>query len=158
MKKALHTLLASSLLLAALAAATPAGAQAQKGSALLVKGPYLVRGIPFLDPNSLPAYRGEYQTQEGRLEVLFTRQPLVLPQEWKSQRCGKLRLVQVPWENGYTVCYQDEKGFFLFFSFSFAGPGRCAFIESFLQRFLYLLSFVQNEVDVPLPAVLEWAR
>jgi len=118
-----------------------------------------MKGIPVYTPNRIPAFRGEYSLEEDRgiLEVLFTRQKLFIPEEWILRRCGALRLYAVPAYETFAVCYQDERGFFLFFLFpDTEEPGDwCAFTDRFIERFLFLYNFVDTETDVPFPAILQ---
>jgi hypothetical protein len=141
-----------------LLAGPPAGAQS--GQAILQRGPLAARGIPFLPPNVLRAYRGEYLAAETRIVVYFTRESLVLPAGWRPASCGQDTLLRVPDEEFPTFCYADpgEAGYSLFLSFeSFeAEPFPwCAWTEAFLQRLRYLLAFSS---EVPFPAVIEYGK
>ncbi|UCF99872.1 MAG: hypothetical protein JSV89_10135 [Spirochaetaceae bacterium] len=140
-----------------------------------MSGPTVIKGIPVYAPNRLPVYRGVYalgadlgtEAEQGsveeaaaqarRLTVLYTRQDLFIPQNWISRRCGSWRLYQVPGYETFSLCYRDEGGFFLYFLFPDAEePGDwCAFTAPFIERFLFLYNFVNQEKDVPFPAILE---
>jgi hypothetical protein len=136
-------------------AAAAAGAQTK--TAILERGPFPVKGIPFLPPNVLPAFLGDYSLGGKRISVLFSLEALVLPREWKSLLCGPLRLAEVPEDAGRTVCLVEgaEQPFFVFFSFESPGGDWCEFIKAFRARFLYLRGFQGGSADVPFPAILE---
>lgn len=148
-----------------LASALGAGAE----QAILQRGPLPVRGIEFLPPNVLPAFRAEYLAGELRVTVLFTREPLVLPTGWPRTRCGPLFLRQVPTDSGLTLCWsgpllEGEAPAYLFFSFEEEpdggpdGGGACGWVEAFLPRFQRLLAYTSGSADLPFPAILEFRR
>ena len=90
-----------------------------------------------------------------RVGVIFTRMELFIPPEWKTVSCRKLKLYGVPDHDSLILCYRDDRGFYIFFTFSNKETSFwCSFIGEFLDRFHFLLGFVQNEVDVPFLAVL----
>jgi hypothetical protein len=148
----------------------PLAAQEQPTQAVLLSGPTPINGIPVYAPNRIPAFRGIYslegpETEEQeeemggarKLSALYTRQDLLVPQAWIPRRCGARRLYQVPDYESFTLCYRDERGFFLFFFFpEIQEPAYwCGFAGPFIERFLFLLNFVSAEADVPFPAILE---
>jgi hypothetical protein len=145
------------------ASSPEAAAQEQPARAVLLRGPISVKGIPVYTPNRIPAFAGEYSLevdsgqQPRTVTVLFTRQRLFIPEQWVLRRCGVLRLYAVPEYETFALCYQDERGFYLFFLFpDTEEPGDwCAFTDRFIERFLFLYNFVDNETDVPFPAILQ---
>jgi hypothetical protein len=147
------------LCLLALAAGFTAAEQVP-ARAILLRGPRAVKGIPFLPPNLLPAFQADYSLGGEQVSVLFSAEALVLPREWRSLRCGALRLAEIPVDSGFTVCLAEAAGEPLFFFFSFPQPGRdwCLFITTFRERFLYLRGFQGNEGEVPFPAVLDLGK
>jgi hypothetical protein len=159
--------------LSGLCAAAPLAAQEPISEAVLLRGPTPVYGIPVYAPNRIPAYRGVYtidgellsgtgggagDTEERvRLSVLFTRQDLLVPATWSIRRCGAWRLYQVPDYETFTLCFPLERGFFLFFFFpEIREPAYwCGFTDPFIERFLFLLNFVDGDAEVPFPAILQ---
>ena len=149
--------------LAGLVCAVPLAAQ--ETEAVLLSGPTPVKGIPVYAPNRIPAFRGLYSlsgakadTAEGlQLKVLYARQDLLVPQTWNSRRCGAWRLYEVSDYETFTLCYRDQRDFFLFFFFpDIEEPAYwCGFVDPFIERFLFLLNFVESQVDVPFPAILQ---
>ncbi len=140
-----------------------------------MSGPTPVKGIPVYSPNEIPAFRGVYSltgteqegvhtqetAREGRiLTILYTREDLLVPSTWTSRRCGGWQLYQVIDYDTFTLCYRDERDFFLFFFFpEIREPAYwCGFIDPLINRFLFLFNFVRTEVDVPFPAILQVAR
>jgi hypothetical protein len=138
-------------------AAAATGAEQKPVRAVLLRGPHAVKGIPFLPPNLLPAFQGDYAFGEQEASVLLSTQALVLPREWRSLRCGALRVAEVPVDIGRTVCLAEagEEPLFVFFSFQDPGVEWCGFVRAFRERFQYLRSFVRSDVEVPFPAFLE---
>jgi hypothetical protein len=142
----------------------PLAAQEQPDEAVLLSGPTPVKGIPVYTPNRIPAYRGEYSLEgaqramdERTVRVLYTRQDLLIPPAWSSRRCGVWRLYQISDYETFTLCYRDDRGFYLFFFFpEVEEPGYwCGFADPFVERFLFLFNFVESEEDVPFPAILQ---
>jgi hypothetical protein len=138
-------------------AAAVAGAEQGPLRAVLLRGPYPVKGIPFLPPNLLPAFQGDYALGEQQVSVLFSPEALVLPGEWKSLRCGPLKLAEVPVDTGRTVCLAEagQEPLFLFFSFAGQDADWCGFVTAFRERFLYLRSFLRSGDEVPFPAFVQ---
>jgi hypothetical protein len=138
-------------------AAAATGAEQKPVRAILLRGPHAVKGIPFMPPNVLPAFQGDYALGERQVSVLFSAEALVLPREWQSLRCGELRLAEVPVDTGRTVCLAEsaDKPLFVFFSFQDPSAEWCGFVKAFRERFLYLRSFLHSDVEVPFPAFLE---
>jgi hypothetical protein len=125
--------------------------------AVLLQGPYPVRDLLMFPPNDLLAQAGEYSLGAARVEVLYTREPLVLPQAWRPRPCASLRLLEVTGYDPPTLCYSDPQGYTLFFSFPGAPEEavRCRFVDSFVRRFQVLRGLVKDEREVPFPGVLE---
>jgi hypothetical protein len=139
-----------------LLAGAPAGAQS--GQAVLLRGPLAARGIPFFPPNVLEAYRGEYQAGDWRIEVYFTREPLVLPAGWRRASCGQEAILRLESEEKPTFCCLEpaEGAYAVFFSFESGTFPWCAWTQAFLQRLRSLLAFSQVGAEVPFPAVLDY--
>jgi hypothetical protein len=144
-------------------------AQEQAAGAVLLSGPTPVKGIPVYAPNRIPAYRGIYvlkgtagvrPEEAPTLTILYARQDLLIPSSWSSRRCGPWRLYQVSDYDTFTLCYPDERGFYLFFFFpDVEEPAYwCGFTDPMIERFLFLFNFVDREVEVPFPAVLQIGR
>ena len=139
-----------------LLAGGPAGAQS--GQAVLLRGPLAARGIPFFPPNVLEAYRGEYQAGDWRIEVYFTREPLVLPAGWRKASCGQEAILRLEGEEKPTFCHLEpaEGAYAVFLSFESGTFPWCAWTQAFLQRLRSLLAFSQGGAEVPFPAVLDY--
>jgi hypothetical protein len=172
--------LATVAVLAALLALAAAAAGAQGGKAvsggqasraarmaqaILERGPVAVRGLPFFPPNVLEAAKGQYVVEEdrvvkARIEVYFTREPLVFPAGWRRERCGAESVLRVEGEDRPTYCFvesgEDGNAFALFLSFDSEDFPWCAWTQAFLPRLRSLLSFSQGPTDAPFPAVLEY--
>jgi hypothetical protein len=147
--------------------AVPAGQAPRAGrtaQAILERGPVAVRGLPFLPPNVLEAYKAEYLAGPSRIEVYFTREPLVLPAAWRKVRCGQEALLRVEDADSPTFCHAEPGdggpahayAYVLFLSFETEDFPWCAWTQVFLQSLRSLLSFGQGPADVPFPAVLDY--
>jgi hypothetical protein len=149
------------LLLLLPAGAAGAQAGAARTTAILLRGPVPLKGLPVYAANNLPASRGEYQVGDDTVVVFYSRQELLIPASWTPLRCpaGGLRLFQVQGYDTYSLGYSDERGFHLFFLFPAQDPPpyACSFIEAFLRRLLLLLGVAEDPASVPFPAVLELA-
>ena len=138
------------------------GGQAQRAArmaqAVLERGPIAVRGLPFFPPNVLEADRGEYLAGQSRIEVFFTRAPLVLPAAWRKAGCGQEPFLRVQDEERPTFCYVEpgDGGYALFLSFETEDFPWCAWTQAFLLRLRSLLSFSQGPAEVPFPAIVEY--
>ena len=138
--------------LLALVLLSPLGAEQ---TAILLIGPKELKGIDYLSPNVLPAFQGLYQLDEAEIQVVFTREPVLIPASWPTERCGDRQLYQIPGEDLTTFCYQDEQEQSHFFVFPEGFSDPCAFVDVYSRRFQSLQSFVANPLDVPFPAILE---
>ena len=90
------------------------------------------------------------------LKVLYTEEDLYIPEIWVARRCQGRQVYEIPGFDTFSLCYRDERGFFLFFLFSENQEPAywCDFSGSFMERFLYLLNFVDSRNDIPFPAIL----
>jgi len=157
----LRMILAGFLLLEMFTAVpAPVEAQEQMQSAVLLSGPTAVKGIPVYGPNRVPAFLGIYSAAETEIKVLFTRGRLYIGEDWTPRRCGELLFYQVSDYESFALCYRMEGGYFVFFFFSDAEPPAywCAFASAFVERFLFLSRYIENEVDAPFPAILQLGK
>jgi hypothetical protein len=93
----------------------------------------------------------------ARIEVCFTREPLVLPSSWRKAPCGPEALLRVEGEENPTFCYQEpEGGYALFLSFEGEAFPWCSWTQAFLQGLRSLLAFSQGTGEVPFPALLQY--
>lgn len=150
-------------LLLSLTLGAPLCAQEQLQRAVLLSGPTPVKGIPVYGPNRLPCFEGRYalgeESQSGAVElrVLYTQGDLYIPQTWIARRCGGRQVYEITGFDTFSICYRDERGFFVFFLFPEKSEPAywCDFSDSFVDRFLFLLSFVDSRTDIPYPAILQ---
>ena len=126
-----------------------------ENTAILKRGPYEIRGIKLLPPNSLTAFRALYRIDQEEVEVIFTPQSVLIPREWLPLSCRGLKVYQIPWNEYFSVCYRSEQNTHLFFIFENAEYW-CLFIEKFVQRFSVVMGFTRYNSDILFPAVLEF--
>jgi hypothetical protein len=152
------SLLAIMLMLSVLPAGAQAGKTPQAAQAILELGPVAVRGLPFFPPNVLEADRAEYLAGHSLIEVYITREPLVLPVDWRKASCGQEALLRVEGEDRPTYCFVEpgEGGFALFLAFESDDFPWCAWTRAFLPRLRSLLAFSRGPADAPFPAVLDY--
>ncbi len=124
-------------------------------TAFLLRGPFERSGLVFLAPNTLVVYTAWYILEQEEIEVIFTRAPIYIPDSWTAEQCESLSLHRVAGEESFSLCYRDEKGYALFFSFEQEDSGWCAFVRQFIKRFRLLLGFTEESGDIPFPAILE---
>ena len=68
---------------------------ASQDVALLVNGPALARGMPFLPANVIPHYRGRYEYKNSIIDVFYTENEIVRFSGWQALDCGDYRLYQL---------------------------------------------------------------
>jgi len=151
---------------------------AQEGTAetaVLLKGPTPVRGIPYLDVNVLPCQTAVYGHGGVSVGVVYTEAEVVTPDSWRWESCGTVRYLRVPEVNrpapaylfggGFlddaappergAVIYYREGEWAVFLEFPPDYPDPCAFLTVFLKRLRYFLGVTERGLKAPLPAHLE---
>lgn len=123
--------------------------------AILLRGPFSVDGIDFLEPNTIPVFVGTYAIADHRLEVTFTRSFIIENETWAPVSCAGLRLQQIPDNELFTLYYHEVNRYSMFFRFPFDYEPWCDFITTFRKRFTFFLAFTKQSFDIPFPALLE---
>ena len=145
------------------AAGAPASAAEETARvAILDRGPKLVRGIRYLDPNALSVWEAVYRLGDRSFDISYTREPIVPSAAWQTLSCGSRPLMRIPEPadpaaadpGSEALLYRDPAGWSLFFSSPQGMDGQCAFIQSFIQRFLYFMSISASVYDHPFPAIV----
>ena len=123
--------------------------------AVLERGPLLKTGVPFIGPNSLPYYYGEYRLGESKKVEVFSASDLVPLTGWKSFSCGQTALLEVPSVSGRVFFFQAEENLFVFFRFPISEESPCVFISRFIIKYRYFLGLSRMGGYTTFPAVLE---
>ena len=120
--------------------------------ALLIKGPVLTSGIPFLSPNGLAAYTGKYRMGDDEITVFFTREDIVIPENWKPRECSGADVLAFPFREGSGYLLRSNSNWVVFVYFEGPEEYHCLFLRTFYNR----LNYFQQISDVfSFPAVLE---
>ncbi|MCK5153620.1 MAG: hypothetical protein KAQ93_04615 [Spirochaetales bacterium] len=119
--------------------------------AVLVRGPVESMGFPLIYPNALELWLGYYRYLESEVVVSFTRKDIMLPEEWESFTCNKIKGFSPDHESFF---YKDTKWSVLF-KFSEGVPLDCDFINIFILRLKYFLRDSSPDSPPLLPAILE---
>mgnify|MGYP000867928791 CR=1 FL=1 len=124
--------------------------------AVLQRGPLPRKSIPWIGPNALSCYFGEYRVGDEMISLYAVRE-FVPSSSWAAYSCGRrLSLLRIESGEGLLLFCQISGGFSFFFLFpsGFADP--CAFIEPFLSRFTYFAGASRSDFDqVSFPAIFE---
>jgi len=134
-----------------------AGAQSVKSNedknnmAILTLGPVESTGFPLIYPNALKVWAAYYRYLGSEVKVSFTRENIIIPTEWESLTCDKIRGLQIDKES----FFYNNTDWVLIFQFSQELALDCRFVNRFIVRLKYFLRDA-NLLEPPLfPAILE---
>jgi hypothetical protein len=150
---------------AASAGASPAS---ETRRAILVRGAYAVKGLPFFPPNALPALTGTYGPdagsassafRAGEISVWYTRETLVLGGTWKRADIGGSEAYFVERHQGPVVVLKSA-GYYLFFELP-AGTSpddkdRASFVRAFDRKFLVFFANAATDAELSFPAYVDY--
>lgn len=123
---------------------------------VLLKGPLIRKGIPFLYPNAIPVFYGEYEYQNKKIIIYFTEEEIVRSDSWAPFECPERILYRIKREERLVLYFRDENEWSVFFSMHSELETPCRFIDKFLERFLYFRTIARGESIATFPAVLEF--
>lgn len=123
---------------------------------VLLRGPLVKKGIPFLYPNALPVFYGEYTYRKEKILVYFTEKEIVRSDSWQPFECPERTLYRLEREEKLLLYFRNENGWSVFFSLPEKIKTPCRFINTFLDRFLYFRSISRDRNIATFPAVLEF--
>ena len=119
--------------------------------AVLVRGPVESKNFPLIYPNAMEYWQGYYRYLESEIMVSFTRTNILIPEEWVSFTCNRVK--------GFSP---DKESFFytdlqwsVLFQFPQDISADCIFINSFITRLKYFLRDTSPSDPPLLPAILE---
>lgn len=130
---------------------------AQNGTVLAVleRGPLLKKVIPFIGPNTLSYYYGEYRLEQEKKAEIYYITEMVPLSSWTPYSCGGLAFLEVPYPGARVLYYSREEGEGIFFLFPGGMDNPCRFINPFLERYTYFRSLARLGGQVTFPAVFE---
>jgi len=147
---------------------------AGQGRAFLLRGPDVVKGLPFFPPNVLRALAGAYSldapsalepardaSRAGELKLWYTREALVLGSAWKRAEAygGGAYLMG---RGGGSVLLLRAEGYYLFFELPGAAPSapeelkRRAFVRAFDRKFLSFFKNAGSDAELSFPAFVDY--
>ncbi len=121
-------------------------------------------GFPLLYPNAIEIWSGYYRYLESKVIVSFTRENILIPNEWESTVCGEIKGFS---PDDLSFFYKDNDWYLLF---QFSAPPLdpppagalsvdlpdCSFINKFIIRFKYFIRDADPKDPPLLPAILEF--
>ena len=137
-------------------AADSENGETERELGVLLRGPLIKKGIPFLYPNALPVFYGEYTYRKVKILVYFTEEEIVRSDSWQPFECPKRTLYRLEREEKLLLYFRNENGWSVFFSMPEKIETPCRFIDKFLDRFLYFRSISRDRNIATFPAVLEF--
>lgn len=134
--------------------------------AILVRGPVKSMGFPLLYPNAIDIWSGYYRYMESEVIVSFTRENILIPNEWESAVCVEIKGFS---PDKLSFFYKDNE-WSLLFQFPAPPPmgisnsnvqvplvgNPCTFINKFIIRFKYFIRDASPQAPPLLPAILEF--
>lgn len=156
------------------AAAQAAGNPAVKKTAVLLRGTYPLRGLPFFGPNAIQSLYGEYhlgieardaaaalkaasdelgKSNPNRINVWYTREQVVLSSEWKSTAAPGVRILSRPEAE---VLFVKGEGYSLFLECKAAGSEIRAFALALNRKFSVFFGKASSDTELSFPALVEY--
>ena len=132
----------------------------EKNAAILVRGPIQSMGFPLLYPNAIETWSGYYRYLGLEVVVSFTREDILIPDEWESAVCAESEGFS---PDGPSFFFKDNDWSLLFyFSENINAAGEqfivpdCLFINKYITRLKYFLRNADPNDPPLLPAILEF--
>jgi hypothetical protein len=149
-----------------------------KKSALLIRGTFAQRGLPFFGPNAIQSLSGEYllgdssrdqaaalkaaqdelgQGNPNRINVWYTREQVVLSSEWKSTVAPGMRILSRPeGRPGIEVLFVKGEGYSLFLECKAVSAEIRAFALALNRKFSVFFGKASNDTELSFPALVEY--
>ena len=128
--------------------------------AILVRGPVKSMGFPLLYPNAIETWSGYYRYLELEVVVSFTREDILLPEEWEPAVCSEIDGFS---PDDLSFFYKDNDWSLLFYfpenkntADADSITPDCLFIGKFITRLKYFLRNADPKEPPLLPAILEF--
>lgn len=124
----------------------------EKEIAVLVRGPVESMGFPLIYPNALEVWFGYYRYLKSEIVVSFTRNNIMLPEEWENVMCNTIKGFS-PDQGSF---FYEDTEWSVLFQFPTEVPMDCVFVNTFIQRLKYFLRDSPPQSPPLLPAILEF--
>lgn len=152
---------------------TPPEKAADLKRVVLRSGPFRARGVPFLAPNLLVYWFGDYIWNSQSIRTYYTADSVEVLPAWSPHRCGPYQLQTVTdgraggggadgGADGKVIYYyRSAANWSLFFELPTTISDPCPFVQTFIERFLYFRSSLAQDGSytspdaVPFPAILD---
>ncbi len=124
----------------------------------LIRGPVKSPGFPLIYPNAIETWYGYYRYMENEIIISFTRENILIPEEWNQVLLGELEGVS---PDPFSFYFRDDNWSLLFqfpreSGITIDTNSYSVFADKFVTRLRYLLRD-SDGVDTPLlPAILEF--
>ncbi|MBN1520457.1 MAG: hypothetical protein JW923_10260 [Spirochaetales bacterium] len=134
--------------------------QAPPGTAVLMSGAEAVKGLPFLERNSLPGLGATYAVPgaDALAEVWYGPDPVMLPDGFLRVPCPGLGAGWTAYSpgDGASFVLRAPAGYYLYVRWP-AGPGACPFLAALAERFEWFRSRAAVSGGLSFPATLDLA-
>ncbi|WP_020614066.1 hypothetical protein [Sediminispirochaeta bajacaliforniensis] len=126
------------------------------GVALLARGPFTAKGLPFISTNVISYRGGVYLFDKGEVTIFFPDREVLLSDAWANASCPMTGALLHEGDVGRTYLLDTAEGetFFLFRDCD--EKLECSFMRTFLTRFAYFSSVSRDPGRLELPAVVDF--
>jgi hypothetical protein len=130
----------------------------EAGVALLARGPFTAKGLPFISTNVISYRGGTYLFDKGEVTIFFPDREVLLSDAWANASCPMTGALLHEGDVGRTYFLDTAEGqsFFLFRGCD--EKLECPFIRTFLTRFSYFSSVSREPGRLQLPAVVDFGE
>jgi|GEM_PF-1439324 len=170
--------LAATLLIATVAPASPQATKArpEAPSAVLLRGTFSVRGLPFFGPNAIGALHGEYllgtrasdaasavaaaandpaKYEDRRVSAWYTKERVVLSTGWKASASAGPGAFVLARPEG-PVLFLKGEGYSLFLELRAETPETKAFAQALNRKFGVFFRNAASDAELSFPALVEY--
>ncbi len=142
-------------------AASAAAAASGSGRAILTRGTFALRGLPFFAPNAIRALGGEYSLGSLSIAVWFTRDAVAFSERWRRTTIGAYTAYIQATREG-----QEAKGslfalalgpYELFVQTPADDAAGRDFIVAFERRFAIFYANARDDSELSFPAFVDLA-
>ncbi|ADK82789.1 hypothetical protein [Sediminispirochaeta smaragdinae] len=135
---------------------TPEAHRPEAGVALLARGPFTAKGLPFISTNVISYRGGIYLFDKGEVTIFFPDREVLLSDAWANASCPMAGALLHEGDVGRTYLLDTAEGqtFFLFRDCD--EKLECSFMRTFLTRFAYFSSVSRDPGRLQLPAVVDF--
>jgi hypothetical protein len=133
----------------------PLFSEEEKNYGILIRGPYLQKGLPFLEPNILDYTYGEYLYNNEIVKIYISSNDIVLGSEWGNMKCMNLNLKKSEDFKNFIIVYKEKKNWTLFITFEKKKSLSCIFINSLINRIIEINLQLKHNDIIKLPGAFK---